>query len=253
MPVAQVIGENWPQVFNGTISVADVDANGGTEQLTLSVGHGTLTLGSTSGLVGETGNGTSSVVFSGTIANLNGGLNGLIYTPTNGFTGSDNLQVSINDEGNTGTGGAPDCQYQHEPHGQCAGSRYNLAAPRCPIHSKIPRPSSTAVFRSSVRAVLSRGQRSRLRATSLCERRAELCQHGHYYGSYQQVDRRVDPLLGPIDGELPSGLRSVTYQDTSLDPSTATRTFSFSINDPYATSIAGTDNLSVTAVNVAPR
>ena len=40
------------------------------------------------------------------------------------------------------------------------------------------------------------------------------------------------------------------YQDTSLDPSTAARTISFSFSDPNATVNAGTDNVSVTAVDL---
>ncbi|RCW63875.1 DUF4347 domain-containing protein, partial [Pseudorhodoferax soli] len=49
-----------------------------------------------------------------------------------------------------------------------------------------------------------------------------------------------------------AALRSVTYVNTSDNPSTATRTVSFVVNDGTTTSTAATRNISVTAVNDAP-
>ncbi|HLL89182.1 MAG TPA: tandem-95 repeat protein, partial [Tepidisphaeraceae bacterium] len=49
-----------------------------------------------------------------------------------------------------------------------------------------------------------------------------------------------------------AALRSITYANTSDDPSTATRTVSFTVNDGAASSTATTRNVSVTAVNDAP-
>ncbi len=47
-------------------------------------------------------------------------------------------------------------------------------------------------------------------------------------------------------------LLSITYVNTSDNPSTATRTVSFVVNDGAASSNTGTRNISVTAVNDAP-
>ncbi len=49
-----------------------------------------------------------------------------------------------------------------------------------------------------------------------------------------------------------AALRSITYVNTSDDPSTATRTVSFVVNDGSANSNTGTRNISVAAVNDAP-
>jgi hypothetical protein len=68
----------------------------------LSVSHGTLTLATTSGL-SVTGNGTASVDLTGTLANCNTALNGLTYTPTSGYFGSDSLAITSNDHGATGS------------------------------------------------------------------------------------------------------------------------------------------------------
>src|SRR5207244_11284038 len=46
------------------------------------------------------------VHLTGTLANCNAALNGLPYTPTSGFFGSDSLAITSNDHGATGSGGA---------------------------------------------------------------------------------------------------------------------------------------------------
>jgi hypothetical protein len=102
------VTQNNSVSFSGAnlISVGDVDANSGTEQVTLLVSHGTLTLHSTTGLTFSINTG-SNLQFKGTMANLNAALNGLLYSPNPGFANNtDTLQVTINDLGNTGTGGA---------------------------------------------------------------------------------------------------------------------------------------------------
>lgn len=108
-PTGESLGENSTVVFstaNGdAITLTDAEAGSNSDSLTLTVSDGTLTLGSTSNLT-VSGNGTSSVTVSGTLANLNSGLNGLVYAPASGFHGSDSLHVSVTDPGDslTGTG-----------------------------------------------------------------------------------------------------------------------------------------------------
>jgi hypothetical protein len=46
------------------------------------------------------------MTFRGTLANVNAALNGMTFTPSVGFTGTDGLIITSNDLGNTGTGGA---------------------------------------------------------------------------------------------------------------------------------------------------
>src|SRR5262249_18743445 len=111
VPGAQTINEDTTLVFksaNGNvISVSDVDAAGGSETVTLLVNHGTLTLGSTSGLSFTTGDGTGdmTMTFTGTIANINAALAGMAYKPFQNYNGSDSLTITTNDNGHTGPGG----------------------------------------------------------------------------------------------------------------------------------------------------
>jgi hypothetical protein len=106
------IAQNQPLTFstaNGNaITVADDDADGGAEQLTLTATDGTLTLATITGLTFTTGTGTAnaSMVFTGTLADLNAALAGMVFTPSTNFNGSTaSVSVGINDQGNTGSGG----------------------------------------------------------------------------------------------------------------------------------------------------
>ena len=111
LPVAQNTTSNVDVVFssaNGNaITIADVDAGAGAVKLTLNIANGTLTLAGTTGLTFVTGaNGTGAMSFTGTLANINTALNGLRYRPTTGYAGSTPLALTVDDQGNAGSGGA---------------------------------------------------------------------------------------------------------------------------------------------------
>ncbi|PYS77282.1 MAG: hypothetical protein DMF66_10405 [Acidobacteria bacterium] len=104
-PANYSINEDTPKTISD-ISVADVDAGSGSEQVTLTVQHGAIKINTTGGLT-ISGNNSASVTMTGTITNLNAGLNGMTYTPAQDFNntrGSESLGITINDQGNTGTG-----------------------------------------------------------------------------------------------------------------------------------------------------
>jgi hypothetical protein len=77
-------------------------------QISLSVASGTLSLSGTTGLifVVGTGSGDASMTFTASIPAINAALDGLMFTPGTGYGGSTLLSVSVNDLGNTGSGGA---------------------------------------------------------------------------------------------------------------------------------------------------
>jgi len=112
VPGAQSTNEDTALVFNlangNRIQIADSDAVSGSVQVTLSVSNGVLTLAGTAGLSFTTGDGTNdaTLVFTGTVANINTALATLTYTPTSNYNGADTLSIVTNDLGNSGTGGA---------------------------------------------------------------------------------------------------------------------------------------------------
>jgi hypothetical protein len=107
VPGTQVLDENTALTFSSgagnAISVSD-DAGPNDVQITLTVGHGALTLGQQTGVV-VTGDGTGLVILTGTLPAVNAALEGLVYAPDLDFNGIDTLTVTTNDLGNTGSGG----------------------------------------------------------------------------------------------------------------------------------------------------
>ncbi|WP_279487558.1 retention module-containing protein [Aeromonas veronii] len=101
----QVAQEDQPFVIHG-LQVKDVDAGNSPIKITLSVEHGTLTLPAGSGVT-VVGNGTGSLVLTGTLTDLNALLSGgVTYQGNSDFYGNDALTIVTNDQGNTGSGGA---------------------------------------------------------------------------------------------------------------------------------------------------
>ncbi|WP_160311508.1 beta strand repeat-containing protein [Rhodopirellula islandica] len=107
VPAAETLAEDSSKTFSvansNAISVSDVDSS---PEATLSVAHGVLTLASTTGLVFTVGDGTadSTMTFSGTPAAITAALDGLLYTPTINYNGTDTLSITAAD----GTGSVSD-------------------------------------------------------------------------------------------------------------------------------------------------
>ncbi len=109
--MTQTVPGNASQVFStanaNAITVADVDAGVAQVQLALTATNGLLTLANTSGLTFISGaNGQATFTVRGTLSNLNAALNGLSYQPNLNYSGNASIQLTVNDLGNTGTGGA---------------------------------------------------------------------------------------------------------------------------------------------------
>jgi hypothetical protein len=99
-PSAATVPMNGSIAFSAGNSdaITVADSGPGSDSLTLSVSHGTLTLSTVSGLTFTAGsNGSASFSVTGSIASLNAALSGLIYAPTAGYTGSDTLSAAIHD------------------------------------------------------------------------------------------------------------------------------------------------------------
>jgi len=112
IPGPQGATKNGQLVFSAAnsnlISISDVDAGSNSLKVTLTATNGTITLSGTSGLAFTVGDGTkdATMTFTGNLTNINAALNGLIFEPTNGYDGPATIQLTTDDQGNTGSGGA---------------------------------------------------------------------------------------------------------------------------------------------------
>jgi parallel beta-helix repeat protein len=100
VPAAQAAYQNVDQPISGIVIG---DAPSATLTVTLSVNHGTLTLGTTTGLTTVTGNGTGSVTLTGATADLNAALASLAYRASHNYSGGDTLSLTATDSGVSAT------------------------------------------------------------------------------------------------------------------------------------------------------
>jgi uncharacterized repeat protein (TIGR01451 family) len=115
-PVGQTVLEDHILYFllppppspDNRIVISDPDAGDGPVRVTLAATHGLMTLYGTTGLTFTTGDGTSdaTMVFTGTIPAVNMALNGMMFRPTIDYFGAASIEVTVNDQGHTGSGGA---------------------------------------------------------------------------------------------------------------------------------------------------
>ncbi|RMD70450.1 MAG: hypothetical protein D6822_04110, partial [Cyanobacteria bacterium J149] len=99
VPLAQTVNEDTQLSLNG-ISVSDLDDfDGDSNKITLSVANGTINISDTSGLTNISGNGTGTIVLTGTFDAINNVLrnDNVRYQGNANFNGSDPLTVTVED------------------------------------------------------------------------------------------------------------------------------------------------------------
>ncbi len=95
-------------------------------EVTLTATNGTLNLQTTQGLTftpPADGTADATMTFTGTIADINAALEGMTFVATPGFIGSASVQITTDDLGNSGAGGAQSGYRQRRHHGSDAKRR----------------------------------------------------------------------------------------------------------------------------------
>jgi hypothetical protein len=105
VPAALTVDEDGSAAITG-ISVGDPDVGGNPLLVTLAAGHGSLTLGTTGGLTFTAGaNGGTAMTFAGTLPAVNAAIGHIEYRPAPNYNGSDQVTLTVSDQGYTGSGG----------------------------------------------------------------------------------------------------------------------------------------------------
>jgi len=96
--------EDTPLTIDG-LSISDIDVAEGTGEVeaVLSVTNGTIDVTNTGAAIA--GDGTGSVTVTGALADVNAAIGSVVYTPDANFNGTDSLDITVSDLGNTGAGG----------------------------------------------------------------------------------------------------------------------------------------------------
>jgi large repetitive protein len=259
VPGAQTVNEDTNLVFTGAnaISISDVDANGGNETVTLSVASGALTLNGTAGLAFTVGDGTadSTMTFSGTVAAINTALNGLIYKGNLNFNGSDTLNITTNDNGNTGSGGALsdtdpviiNVTAVNDPPVVTAGHTLNYTENQAATAFD-PAITVSDVDNANLASATVQITGNYVNGEDVLG----FTNQNGISGSFNAATGTLTLSGSSSVANYQTALASVTYVNTSDNPSGAARTVTIVTNDGTDNSIAATDTINVTPVNDAP-
>ncbi len=104
VPGAQSGTEDSNLIITG-VSVADPDLGSSALLLSLTVNEGTVTVTPTHLTLVSGGNGQASVVYSGSLSDINAALSSILYRGDLNYAGNDTLSIQVSDQGATGSGG----------------------------------------------------------------------------------------------------------------------------------------------------
>ena len=245
------------------IILSDVDAVGGTVELTLSTlatGNGKLSFVSLAGvtLVSGSGSADTTVVLRGSIANLNNVLETLRFDAST--EGPASISVSVDDLGNSGTPATPMTT---------SGSiSITVASGALPVLTLTQ--TSLSFTENDAPAALD-GALTVTDADNATLSSARIAFSAGYAGVQDELRFTNSAGMGNITGSYNAGvlslssagataataqwqtaLRSVTYINTSEAPDTTLRTLSLTVNDGLADSAARSYTINVAARNDAP-
>ena len=244
--------------IGNAITISDVDAGGGQLELSISAVHGTLDLGGTTGLTFSTGDGSddATVTFRGTLAAINTALDGITYQPDADYNGPAPLSFTLNDLGNTGSGGA-----------QAGSATQDITV--LPINDA-PTVTTTGGSLSvnendgaqAVDPGLSLGDVDNVTLAGATVRIDVNYANGQdvlgftdqsgITGSWDAGTGTLTLSGSATVAQYQAALRSVTYTNTSEDPSILVRTVSFMVTDGSDASNTATRQVQVVSVNDAP-
>ena len=262
VPGSQFVDEDTPLVFNSAngnlISVSDVDAGTNELQIHLTATNGLLTLSQTTGLSFVSGNGTNDavMVFTGTLANINAALDGLIFDPTPDYFGNGaNIQIVTSDQGSTGSGGSQSdtdniaitVNAINDAPVVTAGATldYDEGSPATVIDATvtITDTDDTNLEGATIRITTNyESGEDTLGFTN---------QNG-ISGSFNASNGTLTLTGTSSIANYQAALRSVTYQNSSNTPSELNRTVTFIVNDGDTNSSPVTSTITVTDTNDPP-
>ena len=218
------------------VQIADDDAGAALLEVTINVVNGDIILNTSSVTVLSGASSTPTITFEGTIADLNSALAALTYRPDADFVGLGEVQITIDDRGNSGSGGA-------------LTATENLFVEVLPVNddpvaSGIEGTALSYTENDGAVAVTSTIAFSDVDDTNIESAVVDISsgynssedtllftnQNG-ISGSYNPVAGRWTLTGSATLANYETAIRSITYTNTSENPDTTTRTVSFTVND----------------------
>ena len=257
VPGSQTIAKSTTKVFssaNGNlISISDLDAGPSSVRVQLVSVLGTTTLSGTGGLTFTVGDGTAdpTMTFTGTVTNVNLALAGLGFN-AGAATGAGSLQIITNDQGNTGTGGA-------------LGDTDTIAitVANAPVVTTtvaaLPYTENATTAVDASLTVTDADSANMVSATVTMTTNYVSGEDTLLFTTQNGISGTWNAGAGTMSlsgsatrANYQTALRTVRYNNTSNNPSTASRTVTFVVNDGALNSNTASRTITVAAVNDAP-
>ncbi|MBS0246862.1 MAG: VCBS repeat-containing protein [Proteobacteria bacterium] len=250
-PLVAAVKEDQTLTFSGAKAISVFDADTTTLTVSLTVTHGLLTLSGTAGLTFSLGNGANAatMTFSGTQAAINAALDGMTFTPSADYNGGASLTITTQDDGSRViTTSVPIVV---------------AAVNDAPVVTHTDGTSLAYTENGAAAAIDGTLFLSDVDSTTLAGATVTISGHFHAgedvlgFVTQNGITGSFDAQTGVLTlsgtasvADYQAALRSVTYVNTSDNPSSDARTVSFQVDD--GSSENGASNVIATTVTVTP-
>ncbi len=241
-----------------TITIDDMDAGTESLQLDMLVSGGVADLSSTTGLSFVLGDGIADNImrFNGTLADINLALMSLSFQPHPSFNGSASIQVTVNDLGNSGTGGnkiAQEILYIEVLPVNDAPTVDSIEPDDLQyIENSGPQIISSALVIADVDDTLLESATVTISGYFPAEDKLVFADSVNITGYWDALSGTLTLTGTDSVANYQLALRSITYENTSELPSTLPRTISFAVNDGGLDSVMQSRTVDVVSVNDNP-
>lgn len=255
-PLTATTKEDTALVFNGGRAITIADNDSSTLTVTLSVTNGLLSLGNVSGLSFTAGDGVSdgAMTFSGSPAAVAAALSGLTFTPAQDYNGAAVLSITKSDGVAASTTTTVDINVTAVNDAPVISQ--SASATLAYTENDAPKAVNAALTLSDVDSTTLSGATVKITGNFHADEDVlSFTAQGVITGSYN-AETGILTLSGVASlADYQAVLRSVTYENTSDDPSDDTRTIEFQVKDGSSENSASnvvTSTVAVTPVNDAP-
>lgn len=249
-PLSLTTAEDTSLVFGGPRAISIVDNDSSTLTITLSVTNGVLSLGNVAGLTFSAGDGANdgTMTFSGSPAAIAAALKGLTYAPSQDYNGPATLSISAGDGNSTSLNTTVTLNVTAVNDAPVIDS--TASTPVAYTENDGATVVNATLTVSDVDSATLTGATVKITANFASgEDVLSFTSQGGITGTYD-AQTGVLTLSGVASlADYEAVLRSVSYENTSNNPSNAPRTIEFQVDD--GSSAHSTSNIVSATVNVS--
>ena len=233
------------------VQIDDVDANGADLEVTLTVVNGSVTI-PTGAVTFSTGNSGSTVTFTGTVTEINTALNSFSFDPIADDFGQATINVSVNDQGNSGSGGAQISATSILVHVVSVNDAAVVTVNGVDVNFTEQSPVGIDVGATitDIDDTTLTGATIHISANyEVGVDQLQFTNQNGISGSYNNATGVLELSGAASVADYQTAIRSVVFNNNSNDPSTAKRTVEWVVSDGDANSTPVTRDIVFNAVN----